>query len=126
MKFGIIGCGSIAENSFGPSRLRKPTSSLSAVATLRLPRHSRRDSMVRAYSSAAELVRDDRVEAVIVDADRSLRLHLLGGGARKARTVREADGEKRRRVSRNDRRVPGSRREPIAAAPVRKWSRPSG
>ena len=69
MKFGIIGCGSIAENSFGPSLLTSERTDLVAVCRRDLEAaraFAARFNGPRAYSSAAELVRDDRVEAVIV------------------------------------------------------------
>ena len=100
MKFGIIGCGSIAENSFGPSLLTSERTDLVAVCRRDLEAaraFAARFNGPRAYRSAAELVRDDRVEAVIVSTptDTHCDYTCSGRGARKARTVREADGEKR-------------------------------
>ena len=117
MKFGIIGCGSIAENSFGPSLLASERTDLVAVCRRDLEAaraFAARFSGPRAYSSAAELVRDDRVEAVIVSTptDTHCDYTCLAAEHGKHVSVREADGEKRGRVSRNDRRVSGSRRDP--------------
>lgn len=69
MKFGIIGCGSIARNSFAPSLVHSTETDLVAVC--------RRDLAgaqafaadfggCRAYDSAAALIADPEVEAVIV------------------------------------------------------------
>ena len=69
MRFGIIGCGSIAENSFGPALLASPRLELVAVCRRDLQAargFADRFGGPRACASAAELVRDERVEAVIV------------------------------------------------------------
>ncbi len=69
MRFGIIGCGSIAEHSFGPSLLASQRNELAAVCRRDLSAaraFAARFGSPRAYASAAELVRDERVQAVIV------------------------------------------------------------
>ncbi|MBT3343375.1 MAG: Gfo/Idh/MocA family oxidoreductase [Gemmatimonadetes bacterium] len=69
MKFGIIGCGSIARNSFAPSLMNSAKTDLVAVC--------RRDLAgaqafaadfggCRAYDSAQDLIADPDIEAVIV------------------------------------------------------------
>ena len=69
VRFGIIGCGSIAENSFGPALLASER--LELVAVCRRDLQAARDFAdrfggPRAYASAEELVRDEQVQAVIV------------------------------------------------------------
>ena len=69
MRFGIIGCGSIAESSFGPALLASQRLELAAVCRRDLQAakdFAARFGCPRAYASAAELVRDDQVQAVIV------------------------------------------------------------
>ena len=69
MRFGIIGCGSIAASSFAPSLLNSRETELAAVC--RRDADGARDFAARfggcaAYDSAAGLLADDAVEAVIV------------------------------------------------------------
>ena len=69
MRFGIIGCGSIAASSFAPSLLNSRETALAAVC--RRDAGGARDFARRfggcaAYDSAAGLLADDAVEAVIV------------------------------------------------------------
>ena len=69
MRFGIIGCGSIAASSFAPSLLNSRETDLAAVC--RRDAAGARDFAARfggcaAYDSAAALIADDAVEAVIV------------------------------------------------------------
>ena len=68
-RFGIIGCGSIAASSFAPSLLNSPQTEL--VAVCRRDLQKARDFATQfggctAYASAAELLADEQVEAVIV------------------------------------------------------------
>ena len=66
---GIIGCGSIATASFAPSLLDSAQADLVAVCRRDLTaaqEFARQFGGCRAYGSAAELLADDQVEAVIV------------------------------------------------------------
>lgn len=69
MRFGIIGCGAIASSSFAPSLVRSEVLDLAAVCRRDLD--AARDFAARfggcaAYGSAAQLLADDAVEAVVV------------------------------------------------------------
>jgi len=68
-RFGIIGCGSIAASSFAPSLLHSSQTEL--VAVCRRDLQKARDfasqfGSCAAYSSAAELLAEDQLDAVIV------------------------------------------------------------
>ena len=69
MRFGIIGCGSIAANSFAPSLVH--SDELDLVAVCRRDADKARDFADRfggcaPYSTAADLLADEAVEAVVV------------------------------------------------------------
>ncbi|MDP7447206.1 MAG: Gfo/Idh/MocA family oxidoreductase, partial [Candidatus Latescibacteria bacterium] len=69
MRFGIIGCGSIAANSFAPSLVH--SDELDLVAVCRRDADKARDFADRFggcahYSTAADLLADEAVEAVVV------------------------------------------------------------
>lgn len=69
MRFGIIGCGSIAASSFAPSLVH--SNELDLVAVCRRDADKAREFAHRFgdcahYTSAAELLADDSVEAVVV------------------------------------------------------------
>ena len=69
MKFGIIGCGSIAASSFAPSLVKSSKTELVAVCRRDLAaatEFAERFGGCAAYGSAQELIADDAVEAVIV------------------------------------------------------------
>lgn len=69
MRFGIIGCGNIAEHSFGPSLTTSAQTELVAVSRRDMAAaqaFATRFGSPRAYSSAEDLVNDPEVEAVIV------------------------------------------------------------
>ena len=69
MRFGIIGCGSIAANSFAPSLVN--SDELDLVAVCRRDADKAQEFAERFggcvhYTSAAALLADDSVEAVVV------------------------------------------------------------
>ena len=69
LRFGIIGCGSIAAGSFAPSLLESAKAELVAVCRRDLAlagEFARQFGDCAAYGSAAELLDDERVQAVIV------------------------------------------------------------
>ncbi len=69
MRFGIIGCGSIAASSFAPSLLKSRETDLTAVCRRDgdgAREFARRFGGCAAYDSAAALIADAAVEAVIV------------------------------------------------------------
>ena len=69
MRFGILGCGSIAAGSYAPSLLRSPHGELAAVCRRDLEaaqRFAARFGGCAAYGSAAELLEEADVDAVIV------------------------------------------------------------
>ena len=69
MKFGIIGCGSIAANSFAPSLVHSELTELVAVCRRDLGEaraFAARFGDCAAYGSAGALLADDTVEAVVV------------------------------------------------------------
>ena len=69
MRFGIIGCGSIAASSFAPSLVHSELTDLVAVCRRDLEgarAFAARFGDCSAYDSAAELIADDAVEAVVV------------------------------------------------------------
>ena len=69
MRFGIIGCGSIAASSFAPSLLNSRDTELAAVCRRDADgarEFARRFGGCAAYDSAAALIGDPAVEAVIV------------------------------------------------------------
>ena len=69
MRFGIIGCGSIAASSFAPSLLKSRDTDLTAVCRRDgdgAREFARRFGGCAAYDSAAALIADAAVEAVIV------------------------------------------------------------
>jgi predicted dehydrogenase len=69
MRFGIIGAGSIAANSFAPSLLKSPKCELAAVCRRDLARareFAEEFGGCAAYDSAEELLADAQVDAVIV------------------------------------------------------------
>ena len=69
MRFGIIGCGSIAASSFAPSLLNSRETDLAAVCrrdAAGARDFARRFGGCAAYDSAGGLLADDAVEAVIV------------------------------------------------------------
>ena len=69
LRFGIIGCGDIAANSFAPSLLKSAEAELVAVCRRDLEKaraFAKRFGDCAAYASAEELLRDPAVEAVVV------------------------------------------------------------
>ncbi len=69
MRFGIIGCGSIAASSFAPSLLNSDRVDLVAVCRRDLDQaraFAQRFGQCAAYDSAAALLDDPQVEAVVV------------------------------------------------------------
>lgn len=69
MKFGIIGCGDIAENSFAPSLIKSEIAELEAVCRRDYERarsFADRFGGCKAYGSADELVSDEELDAVII------------------------------------------------------------
>ena len=69
LRFGIIGCGSIAASSFAPSLLNSEHTELTAVCRRDLDQaraFARRFGDCPAYDSAEALLEDPRVEAVVV------------------------------------------------------------
>ena len=69
LRFGIIGCGSIAAASFAPSLLKSAHAELAAVCRRDLDKareFALRFGEVSAYASAAELLADPQVDAVVV------------------------------------------------------------
>lgn len=69
LRFGIIGCGDIAANSFAPSLLKSDRAELVAVCRRDLEKakaFAQRFGGCAAYGSASELLRDPAVEAVVV------------------------------------------------------------
>lgn len=69
LRFGIIGCGDIAANSFAPSLLKSTRAELTAVCRRDLDKaraFAQKFGDCTAYASAAELVADPQVDAVIV------------------------------------------------------------
>ena len=69
LRFGIIGCGDIAANSFAPSLLKSGRAELTAVCRRDLDQakmFAARFNAPAAYASAEELVQDENVDAVIV------------------------------------------------------------
>ena len=69
LRFGIVGCGSIAANSFAPSLVKSAEAELTAVCRrdrAKAEEFAGRFGGCSVYTSAAELVADDQVDAVIV------------------------------------------------------------
>ena len=69
MKFGIIGCGDIAENSFAPSLMKSDKAELEAVCRRDYEKarsFADRFGGCRAYGSADELLSDKELDAVII------------------------------------------------------------
>ena len=69
MKFGIIGCGDIAENSFAPSLMKSKKAELVAVCRRNYERarlFADRFGGCKAYRSADELIGDKGLDAVII------------------------------------------------------------
>ena len=69
MKFGIIGCGDIAENSFAPSLMKSEKAELVAVCRRNNERarmFANRFGGCKAYRSADELIGDKGLDAVII------------------------------------------------------------
>jgi len=69
LRFGIIGCGDIAANSFAPSLLKSSQGELVAVCRRDLEKaraFAQRFGGCAAYASAGELLGDPAVEAVVV------------------------------------------------------------
>ena len=69
LRFGIIGCGSIAASSFAPSLLKSERAELTAVCRRDLDKareFAERFGDCTAYGSAEELLSDPQVDAVIV------------------------------------------------------------
>jgi len=90
MRFGIIGCGSIAASSFAPSLVNSKTTELAAVC--RRDRAAAREFAERfggcaAYGSAQELIDDDAVEAVIVSTPTDTHRDYTVAAARAGRHV---------------------------------------
>jgi predicted dehydrogenase len=87
MGFGIIGCGSIAAGSFAPSLIKSERAELLAVCRRDLEQartFAGRFGDCAAYGSAAELLADERISAVIVatptDAHCALTLQAAARG----------------------------------------------
>jgi len=69
LRFGIIGCGSIAAGSFAPSLIKSARAELAAVCRRDLEKareFAARFGGCAAYGSAAELLDDPRIDAVVV------------------------------------------------------------
>ena len=69
LRFGIIGCGSIATASFAPSLLKSEKAELVAVCrrdVARAAAFAQQFGGAAAYGSAAELLDDEKVQAVVV------------------------------------------------------------
>jgi 1,5-anhydro-D-fructose reductase (1,5-anhydro-D-mannitol-forming) len=69
MRFGIIGCGSIAAGSFAPSLLKSEHAELVAVCRRdhgKAQKFAAQFGGCAAYASAAELTADEQVDAVVV------------------------------------------------------------
>ena len=123
VRFGIIGCGSIAEHSFGPSLLASQRNELAAVCRRDLSAardFADRFGGPRAYASAAELVRDEQVQAVIVSTPTDTHRDYTCLAAEHGKHVLcgEADGEGRCRVPGDDGGLPGQRRHPGGRLPA--------
>ena len=88
IRFGIIGCGAIAANSFAPSLLHSPQTELVAVCRRDLEKARKFAAQFggcSAYVSAAELLADKQVDAVIIatPTDTHCEYTLLAAAAKK-------------------------------------------
>jgi len=90
LRFGIIGCGDIAANSFAPSLRRSQRAELVAVCRRDLDKareFASRFGGCAAYASAGELLKDRRVEAVIVSTPTDGHCELTLEAARQGKHV---------------------------------------
>ena len=103
VRWGILGCGDVAEKKSGPALYKAHGSEL--VAVMRRDRakaedFARRHGAKRAYDSVQALLADTEVDAGLY-RDASLSALRTGHRRRprgKARSGRKADGTERRRV----------------------------
>ena len=100
VRWGVIGAGDIVRKRVAPAINDLPNCDLTAIARANADKaeeFAREFGAKRWYADWRELLGDDEIDAVSV----------RGGRSGQARALRKADGDERRRVRRDDRRVRG-------------------